>query len=108
MQSQTTFCSNDTAWFMECARRKLPVIKHTFECMLYHDALTKQVPHGFRRFPLHVHDLAYMAVKYHDRALLGRCVLAEGYYLIRGMINLPLVCIIAGYYWLRRLTGTMT
>ncbi len=79
------YWAQDTAWFMGCDRAGISIIKHDFEAILFHDA---RILEGDMRFLRYACDFARLAAQNSQSGFLRRRLLAEGYYLTRGAINL--------------------
>ncbi len=87
--------ANDIAWFLACDEAGIPVVAHDVEAILFHD---RRPLEGDMRFIQYARDNARLAIRYPKAAPLKRRVLAEGYYLVRGLVSLPvlLACYAAG------------
>ena len=98
---EDTFWANDTGWFLACDARGIPLIHHDREALVYHDTVSKQAQ--FNRLVQYAYDFAYLAAKYGRFDFFKRKVLAEGYFLARALIMLPLLLLCYAGFKLARL-----
>lgn len=98
---EATFFANDTAWLMACERQGFPVVRHDREALLYHDTARPDCMN--MRFLYYAHDFAFIAAQQQDGAFFYRKLLAELYYLARGVVNVPVFILIYCFYRLKQL-----
>jgi len=105
-----TCYANDTAWFMECEHRGIPLVKHRFEAIVFHDTILNTQPYRIGRLFRHMQDFGYLAAAYPKAGMIKRRILAEGYWLFRGICCTPVFLFFAVYYkiknWLIRTTSS--
>lgn len=95
----TLYCAQDTAWFMACERAGIPIVRHDLEALIFHDA---RIMEGDTRFIKFAHDFAFIAAQKGQSGTLKRRLLAEGYYLVRGAINIILIPLFFIYFVFQR------
>ena len=96
------YWAQDTVWFMACENAGIPIIRHDLEAVLFHDA---RVSEGDMRFFKYAIDYAYLAAQDGQFELLKRRLLAEGYYLTRGLTGVLSMPPLYVYFYIKKLIG---
>jgi len=99
--------AQDTGWFMACEHKGYSVVRHNREALLFHDVLGKKYLRHYMRFIYYSYDFAFLAAKYGGGAFLKRRLLAEGFYLFRGLLNLPLTLVFYVWFALKKAVGRL-
>jgi hypothetical protein len=98
----TLYWAQDTAWFMACEKAGIPVVRHDMEAIIFHDA---RMPEGDMRFVAFARDFAYLTIRHGNFGFLRRRLIAESYYVLKGVASLILLPLFCVYFAVRKALG---